>query len=170
MVASMNAAPASDARSLWNYAVHMSVLIARPVKDVWPYFVGDKKNQWAGSKEAAIEYTTIVGEPGQVGEIYTHAALFHNYHLYYEAIRIKPQKQIVLKITYKKNDKETSQLAGYDLINLHEAEGRTTIDFQQVFALPVEAMEHRLESLSKAHDKELVDAFDELRKTVENRR
>jgi len=159
---------ANAAGSLWNYSVHMDVTINRPAKDVWPYFVGDKKDQWAGLKGEPIKYTTIAGEPGKVGEVYTHSFLYQGYHLYYEAIAISQDSEIVLKITYNKNEKDPRRLAGYDLISLSEAGGRTRIDFHQAFALPVQAAKGDLASLSKVHNQELTDAFQELKRTVEN--
>src|SRR5882762_5137121 len=122
----MAAAHANADRRLWDYSVILEVTILRPAKDVWSHFVGKKKDIWTKS-----DYATIAGKTGEVGEIYTHAHRFHGLQLFYEAIKVKPEEQLVLKITSKENETDEGNLIGYDFFTLNEVAGHTTVVFQQ---------------------------------------
>jgi hypothetical protein len=160
----MDVARANADESIWDYSVIMAVTIDRPAKDVWPYLFGHKKDIWT-----EVQYTAIGGESEKVGEIYTDANPFHGAQLFYEAIKVMPEKQLVLKITYRKDPRDERRLTGYDFVALNEVAGRTTVFFQQAFALPVDAPKHDLNLESAQHDKELADIFQNLKKVVENR-
>lgn len=126
----------SEHRLLWDFAFSGEVTIGRPAREVWPYFFGDKKN-WSGA-----EYTTVSGEPGQVGEVYvmnrpSHAS--HGSRMFYEAIKIEPHKEIVLKITCQDGEGAERQLLGYDWVSLRESEGQTLVILQQAFTKWVDA-------------------------------
>lgn len=126
----------SAGMKLWDYAFSGAVIIDRSAKQIWPYFFGDKKG-WSNA-----EYTTVAGTPGQVGEVYvmnrpSHAS--HGARMFYEAIRIEPEKEIILKIDYQDGASDEKKLMGYDLVMLEEMQGRTRVLLQQVFTKWVDA-------------------------------
>jgi uncharacterized protein YndB with AHSA1/START domain len=149
-------------RPMWDYSVIMELTIDRPAKEVWSYFIGEKKNIWTRSS-----YTTVAGEVGQLGEIYTHAHRAHGNQGFYEAIKVVPEQQLVLKITYRENEDDEPTLAGYDFFSLKEVAGHTTLFFQQAFALPVDQKD--FDRASEEQDKKIVDIFQNLKRAVENR-
>jgi hypothetical protein len=161
MVAAMGAASANADRQLWDYSGIAEVTIDRPAKDVWPYLFGAKEESWTKQ-----HYTHIAGEPGKVGEIYVYT--FPGGQLFYEAINVKPEKQLVLKISYRQNEKGESRLAGYDYLTLNEVAGHTTVVLQQMAALPVDMPNSDLSQASEKQDTMLADIFQTLKKTVES--
>jgi hypothetical protein len=143
----------------------VEVTIERPAGDVWPHFVGDKKNVWTKS-----DYTTVAGEPGKLGEIYTHAHRVHGVQAFYETIRVTPERHLVLKITCRENDNDELRLMGYDFVTLKEENGWTTVTFQQGLVLPVAAAESNLRRKTEQQDQRLVELFGNLKAIVEDSR
>jgi hypothetical protein len=154
MVVGAGTAYLDEGRAMWDYAYEVEVLIDRPAKDIWPYFFGDKKNAWTKT-----DHRAVAGESGKVGEVYGTA--YRDTQLFYDAITVKPEEQLVLKITYKESEAGEPKLCGYDFITLKEVEGRTTVTLQQVFALPMEPE-------TEKHDRFLVDIFQNLKRMVES--
>jgi uncharacterized protein YndB with AHSA1/START domain len=154
---------ANEASQMWDFAKFLEVTIDRPAKDVWPYLFGKKCAAWTKT-----EYTPIAGEPGKLGEIYEMAYPLANQggHIRFETIKVDPERHLVLKITYKKNDKSERRLVGYDFNTLREVNGRTTLFFQQASELPVDPTED-LNSLTEKHDKFLAEIFQDLKRVVE---
>jgi len=157
----MGTARAITDRSIWDYSIIMEVTIDRPAKDVWPYFFGDKKNIWTME-----HFTTIAGEPGTVGEVYTQA--YRGGQIQYETINVKPGIQLILKITYKQDEKDEERLVGYDFVTLNEVADHTKVVLQQAFALPVDIPKEDLAVETPKQDKKLADVLQNLKKLVEN--
>jgi hypothetical protein len=149
--------------AVWDYSVFMELPIHRPASTVWAYFVGDRKNIWTKS-----DYKTVAGETGQVGEVYTHAHTVYGAQLFYEAIKVKPDRQLVLKITYRRHEKDDRKLMGYDFIALNEVAGQTTLTFQQALAMPLEMLEDDLRFATEKQDRRLAEIFQNLKATVES--
>lgn len=153
----------------WDYSGITEVTIDRPARHVWPYFFEHKEKLWDEQ-----HYTKIAGELGKVGEIYMQTFPGGG-QVFMEAIKVKPEKQLVLKLTYRENEKSESRLVGYDLHVLNEVAGRTTVVFQQVFALPVDALtvdmgKNDLELATEKQDKTLAHIFQNLKRMVEDSR
>lgn len=144
---------------MWDFSKFLEVTIDRPAKEVWPYLFRKKTDVWSRT-----DYTTVAGEPGKVGEV--NAVAFQGGQLCFEAIKVKPEKHLVLKITYRKNDESEKKLSGYDLFTLNEVEDRTTVVFQQAIELPIDPIED-LTLLTEKHDKFLADIFLDLKRMVE---
>ena len=149
-------------KPVWNYAALVEVTILRPTRNVWAYFIGSKKNIWTKS-----EYSTVAGEVGQVGEIYTHAHTFNGVQAFYEAVKVSPERHLVLKITHKRSAEQAGQLVGYDLLTFRESAGQTTVMFQQVLTLPVDMLEGDLRVATENQDKRVADLFQNLKAVVE---
>src|SRR5882724_2693263 len=99
---------------MWNYSIILDVMIDRPVRDIWPYFFGKKNAAWSRT-----EYTIVAGEEGKVGYTFSMAS-FGESQLYFEVIRAKPERELVLKILWKDNPKSELRLAGYDFFTFTE--------------------------------------------------
>jgi uncharacterized protein YndB with AHSA1/START domain len=149
-------------KAIWDFSVILNVTIGRPPMDVWSFFLGEKKNVWTMS-----EYTTIEGEVGEVGEVYTHAHRVHGFQVLYEAINVNPERHLVLKITIRESTEEKGHLMGYDFITLKEVAGGTVVGFQQATALPVEKTVEELHALTLQHNERIVGLFQNLKKVVE---
>jgi hypothetical protein len=147
------------AGQVWDFSKLLEIIIDRPAKDVWPYLFRKKNDVWSRTA-----YTTVAGEPGKVGEIYEMP--FQGGQLAFQAIKLNPEKQQVLKITFRGNEKSERKLVGYDLFTLSEAAGRTTVVFQQAIELVVDPKEN-LELLTAKHDKFLTEIFQDLKRMVE---
>lgn len=167
IVAMMGTARANADRTVWDYSGVFEVTIDRPAKEVWPYFFGDKKEIWAKSG-----YTAVAGESGKVGEIYAnaHTHTSNGDRAYFEAITVKPERQLVLKITVKEGGKAERTLVGYDFFTINEVAGRTTVVLAQAFALPLDIPKAGLNLKTKKQDKMLADMFQNLKRVVENSR
>jgi len=139
---------------MWNYSFISEVTIARPARDIWPYLFGKKNAAWSRTA-----YTIVAGEEGKVGYTYSMAS-FGESQLYFETIRAKPEKEMVLKILWKDNPKSEPRLAGYDFFTLTEQAGRTKVLFLQGFELPVEPQ-------SEKHDEFLAEILQNLKRMVE---
>jgi hypothetical protein len=155
MVVLLGTALANAGTRIWDYSVIMQVTIDRPVKKVWPYLFGDKEKLWT-----KVDYKRVAGEPGRVGDLYMQeypaTPAYPGGQLFYEAIKVTPEKQIVLKITRKENDKDESRLIGYDFETLNEVAGHTTVVLQQAAAFPVNNLPNKQEN-DKQDNKMLAD-------------
>lgn len=148
----------------WDYANTLEVTIDRPATAVWPFFFGKKKDQWTRS-----DYTTVAGEPGKAGEVFMHeyTVLGERSFFFYEAIKVIPERELVLKITYKKKAEDKTELIGYDLLALKETAGRTTVELQQLVAFPTTVSRTDLNLETEKHDQFLADILQGLKKLVE---
>jgi hypothetical protein len=153
----------SSNTAVWDYSVFMELPIRRSARTVWAYFVGDKKNIWTKS-----DYKTVAGETGQIGEVYTHAHTVYGAQLFYEAIKVTPERQLVLKITHRRHEKDDRQLMGYDFIALNEVAGQTTLAFQQALAMPLEMLQDELHLATEKQDRRLAEIFQNLKATAES--
>lgn len=148
-------------KTIWDYSAIIEVVINRPAKDIWPYLFGVKEEIWTKQ-----HYRRIAGEPGEVGEIYVQT--FPGGQLLYETINVKPEKQLVLKMTYKEHEKDERTLYGYDFLTLSEVEGHTTLVLAQAFALPIDTPKKDLNLETKKQDKMLDEIFEGLKRLVES--
>jgi len=154
---------------MWDYSMILEVTIDRPAKDVWPYFFGEKNATWSKS-----EYTIVAGQEGEVGYTYSMDSPKYGVTYFFEAIRVKPEKELVVKITYRElvekmeAGQDVRKLMGYDMFELKEVAGRTTVAFQQAFAQPLEVPEDDLGAHTESTDKFLTEIFQNLKKSVES--
>jgi hypothetical protein len=148
----------------WDYSAIFDVVIDRPAKDVWPYFFGRKRDAWAEH-----DFVPIAGEPGKVGEIYASGERkLHGVRWIMYTIRAKPEKQLVLKMTYQANDKAEEKLGGYDIIELKESAGRTTVGFRQAVAVSIDALDQKdLKVVTEEQDTFLNKILQNLKRMVE---
>lgn len=145
----------------------IQVTIDRPAKNIWPYFFGQKEELWSEQ-----HYIHVAGEAGKVGEIYMQMIPGGGGQVFMEAIKVEPERQLVLKLTYKKTEGTDSRLIGYDFHTFHEVAGHTTVVLQQAFALPIDALaddtgRNDLELATEKQDKLLVHMFQNLKRIVE---
>jgi hypothetical protein len=158
---------ANEAKAMWDYSTIVEVTIDRPAKDVWPYFFGHYKSAWSLPDNKT--YTTIAGQAGQVGEIFAmdNPLSDRGGQLLFEAINVKAQKMIVLKISYTESATSERKLSGYDFVTLNEVAGRTTVVLQQAFELPAEPQSD-LNLQAEQQDDMLAGIFQKLKSMVEN--
>ena len=150
----------TDSRpKIWNSSKFLEVTIDRPAQVVWPYLFRKNNDVWSRTA-----YTTVAGEPGQVGEIYEMP--FQGGLLAFEAVTVTPEQHLVLKITFRQSDSGERKLCGYDLFTLKEQSGRTTVAFQQAVELAVEETED-LAKLTDQHSQFLSEIFQDLKRMVE---
>jgi hypothetical protein len=156
---------ASEDRPVWDYAGIAEVTIDRPARNVWPYFFGTKEEAWQG-----IHWVHVAGEQGQVGEVYKNSFEFHGRRItaFYEAVKVTPERRLVLKMTYRENDSPRSNLMGYELFTLNEVAGHTTVVLQQAFVIPVKESKDELVRETSQQDKELADLAQKLKHLVES--
>jgi hypothetical protein len=152
----------NDQAIIWDYVNRLEVRIARPAKDIWPHFFGDKKQVWSKTN-----YTAVAGTPGGVGEIYRMADPAHHTHFFFEAIRVQPHELLVLKISHARASEGEPQLMGYDSISLSEQEGYTSVVLHQVFSLPLDRAAQGTQEESRKQDQMLADIFQTLKQIVE---
>ena len=150
-------------RTIWDYSLIAAITIDRPVKDVWPYFFEDKKGIWA-----KVAYLAVAGESEKVGEIYSMISAGHEATWFFETIRLKKEKQLVLKLTYQKYGDAEKTLLGYDFYEFRETAGRTVMAFQQVFAMAVDVDREKLDELTQNADRHHAETFRNLKGLVES--
>lgn len=146
----------------WDYAYVTEVTILRPAADVWAHFVGKAKDRWTGS-----DYSTVAGEVGAIGEVFTHAHRFNGVRLFYEAIKVKPKRLWVLKITYEDNETHQRHLIGYDFHTFRESAGATTVVFEQALALPRALVKDNFVAATERQDRKLTELFENLKRVAE---
>ena len=164
---------AKGGKAMWDYSGMVEVTIDRPARDVWPFFFGTKKDMWTEAN-----YKTVAGQSGQVGEVYVMAyqgasvpqlgdqAAPPRAQLAFEAIKVNPEKQLVLKITFKEHENAAWKLCGYDFVTVKEVSGGTTVVLQQALELPVEPNTN-LAVETERHDSFLAGIFQTLKRMVE---
>jgi hypothetical protein len=151
---------------IWDYAITLQIQIERPPETVWPWFFGDKKAIWTRS-----EYETVSGEEGRPGAVFMHqyAVLDTRYYYYYEAIRLLEQRELVLKITCRKSESDTSgALIGYDVIRLEPRADHSMVTLQQFVAFPTDLERSDLAGESEKHDRFLAGILEDLKRLVEH--
>jgi hypothetical protein len=150
------------AKPVWDYSMILEVAISRPAREVWPHLIeAEKRNVWTSS-----DYKTVAGKEGAVGEIFTHSHRFNGVEVFYEVIKVKPERQLVLKITYKDGESGELKLLGYDFHTLRELAGQTVVEFEQALAFPLVPRE-AFHQMTERQDKRLGDLFQNLKTIVE---
>jgi hypothetical protein len=142
----------------WDFFKVLNVEIARSAQVIWPFLFREKSDAWSKT-----QYTSISGERGQLGEYYEMP--YRDGHLGFETIHLQAPNRLVLKITFRPRD-QSRELAGYDLFELRESGGSTTVTMHQAFALRVDASAD-FAALSADHEKFLEGIFQDLKKMVE---
>jgi hypothetical protein len=156
--------PLSPMPATWDYVNSLAITVNRPASKVWPFFFGTKKDIWTRSA-----YRTIAGEPDQIGEIFMHEYVVLGAPLYffYEAVRVIPERELALKITFQRQAAGSRELIGYDVINVNEIAGRTTVVLQQLIAFPTDIPQSTLALETEKHNQFLTDILQGLKQMVE---
>lgn len=152
----------SEDHTVWDYSFIIELPIDRPARDVWPHFIGKRKDVWTGS-----DYMTVAGEPGEAGELFTHAHKFNGVPVFYEAISVEPQKHWVLKITCGDGNEGSRRLIGYDFHTFDEADGHTVFWFHQALALPRSLIKEEFSVATERQNRRLTELFQKLKAVIE---
>jgi hypothetical protein len=150
-----------EERLVWDYACTINVTIDRPANEVWPYFFGEKEESWTED-----HYTRVAGQPGRVGEIYWASHPLGG-RVFFEATKVDPESELILKITWALREGDQRQVVGYDLIELRETAGRTAVSLRQVLALPVAVPKDRHAAEAEKQTQMLTRIFQNLKRLVE---